>query len=655
MPNYEDYLEHFFTDAEAAIREGKGQELSDNLSHIAELIGELINREVDSPTRFRSNYAFCRRRYIQLYDDVLENGAGEDLRSSIFNSISVNVRYSRQSNDLEAFDQLLNALVSCYVRSYPDPGFDEALEDFFERLDVNQRGIVQNFEKVDSADRLAKSSNIIDTFLGYYREVWRYAVEYECRESAIWLHENLEEVRGFEQARYLPLGRPENQYSEEFLEEKQEVADAVRKRIQIQKFAAYSWAYNLYVKDVLSEDFLKDLFQDHAEEEFSTVKSLTETYFDIRAVLEGLPYWDDWEMERQLEESRGGPVMTSMGSNSWIPSFYLAFSLYLFDEGEQEVFLDSAPEELPFPTTEDDRLDLDSLLDSIEEFEDDYPLEFLLDGQTDIGERIEALSEVLDRAFSHAEKQAIMRVRNHSIDPDYVDSWEQEMNDQFDSSCQLRRALKEVGVLKQKRFPPDLDGVKVSVGYPQKRSFVPEDQVNKPVTTNFRRVLEGYREYVLRRLTLEERTVESIEELIDEMEGEVKKRNPSIVLLQTGEHRRQFLEDEKFERGSDMDDAHFSFMDRPVLTEATDHYTALLLLESESHGVEYIEDGRVLTVTATQGEETDVFDMPNQPLESVPYTNAPHDFVQLEVRLRGFIDSRGLDGVVFRMSSDSPS
>lgn len=655
MPNYEDYLEHFFTEAEAAIREGKGQALSDNLSHIAELIGELINREVDSPTRFRSNYAFCRRRYLQLYDEVLENGAGEDLRSSIFNSISVNVRYSRQSNDLEAFDQLLNALVSCYVRSYPDPGFDEALEDFFKRLDVIQRQITQNFKNVDDVERLAKSSDFIDTFLRYYREVWRYAVEYECSESVIRLHENLEEVRAFEQAQYLPLGRSEDQYSEAFLKEKQEIADAARKRIQIQKFAAYSWAYNLYVKNILSENFLKDLFQDHAEEEFSTVESLTETYFDIRTVLEGPPYWDDWEMERQLEESRGGPVMTSMGTNSWIPSFYLAFSLYLFDEGEQEVFLDSVPEELPFPTTEDDRLDLDSLSDYIGEFEDDYPLEFLLNGQADINERIEALSKILDRALSHAEKQAIMRVRNHPIDPDYVDSWEQEMNDQFDSSCQLRRALKEASILKQKRFPPDLDGVKVSVGYPQKRSFVPEDQVEKPVSTNFRRVLDGYREYVLRRLTLEERTVESIEELIDEMESVVKKRTPSIVLLQTGEQRRQFLEDERFKRRSAMDDTYLSFMDQPVLTEATDHYTALLLLESESHGVEYIEDGRVLTVTATPGEETDVFDMPNQSLESVPYTNAPHDFVQLEVRLRGFIDSRGLDGVVFRMSLDSSS
>jgi len=48
MPNYEDYLEHFFDNAEASIREGKGQELSDNLSHIAELIHELIDKEVDS-------------------------------------------------------------------------------------------------------------------------------------------------------------------------------------------------------------------------------------------------------------------------------------------------------------------------------------------------------------------------------------------------------------------------------------------------------------------------------------------------------------------------------------------------------------------------------------------------------------------------------
>lgn len=62
MPNYEDYLEHFFDNAEASIREGKGQELSDNLSHVAELIQELIDRETDSNGQFRSNYAFCRRQ-----------------------------------------------------------------------------------------------------------------------------------------------------------------------------------------------------------------------------------------------------------------------------------------------------------------------------------------------------------------------------------------------------------------------------------------------------------------------------------------------------------------------------------------------------------------------------------------------------------------
>jgi len=33
MPNYEDYLEHFFDNAEASIREGKGQELRQSFSH----------------------------------------------------------------------------------------------------------------------------------------------------------------------------------------------------------------------------------------------------------------------------------------------------------------------------------------------------------------------------------------------------------------------------------------------------------------------------------------------------------------------------------------------------------------------------------------------------------------------------------------------
>jgi len=130
MPNYEDYLEHFFDNAEASIREGKGQELSDNLSHIAELIHELIDKEVDSKRQFRSNYAFCRRQYIQLYDTVLENGADEDLRTSIIDSISAITNYSRQANDIEAFDQLLNSITSCYRQSYPQPGFDDAVGIF---------------------------------------------------------------------------------------------------------------------------------------------------------------------------------------------------------------------------------------------------------------------------------------------------------------------------------------------------------------------------------------------------------------------------------------------------------------------------------------------------------------------------------------------
>jgi len=142
-----------------------------------------------------------------------------------------------------------------------------------------------------------------------------------------------------------------------------------------------------------------------------------------------------------------------MGTNSWIPSFYLAFSLYLFDEDTQENFSNSTPEELPFPTGSKERIEINSLRDAIEGFEDDYPLDFLLDDQTDINDRIEKLSEILNRAHSYAEKQDIMRMRNHPIESEYVDSWEKEVNDQFDSSCLLRQALKEIGLLKQKPFP----------------------------------------------------------------------------------------------------------------------------------------------------------------------------------------------------------
>ena len=654
MPNYEDYLEHFFDNAEASVREGKGQELSDNLSHIVELIQELIDREVDSKGQFRSNYAFCRRQYIQLYDTVLENGADEDLRTSIIDSISAIANYSRQANDIEAFDQLLNSITSCYVHSYPKPGFDDATGNIFERYSHIQLGVTQNFEDVDNVDRLAKSQEIIDTLLQYYRELWRCSVENGCKESIKRLHHNLDDVRAFEQAQHLPIGTPEREYNEDFLEKKQEIANTFRKRIQIQKFAGYSWGYNLYVKGVISEEeFMQELLQKYAEQNFSSISSLTETYFEIQSILGEVPYWEEWETNRQLQQSLG-PVMTSMGTNSWIPSFYLAFSLYLFDEDTQDSFSNSTSKELPFPTGSKERIEINSLQDAIEGFEDDYPLDSLLDDQVDINDRIEKLSETLDRAHSHAEKQDIMRMRNHPIEPEYVDSWEEELNDQFDSSCLLRESLKEIGLLKQKRFPPDLDGIKISVGYPRKRNFVSEEAVHKSATGNFRSILDDYREYVLRRLTLEEHTVDTVDELLNEIEDQVEERDPPVILLKTGQHRRRLLEDERFTHGSDLSNSHHTFLDIPVLTEPTETYTALLLLENESHGVEFVEDGRVFNLEATPGEEAGVFDMPNKPLESVPYTNAPHDFVEMKVRLRGYIQSEELDGVRFQMKSENP-
>lgn len=654
MPNYEDYLEHFFDNTEVSIREGKGQELSDNLSHVAELIQELIDRETDSNGQFRSNYAFCRRQYIDLYNTVLEDGADEDLRTSIIDSISAIANYSRQANDLEAFDQLLNSITSCYVQSYPNPGFDDAVGNIFERYSHIQYGTTQTFEDVDSVDRLAKSQESIDTLLQYYRELWRCSIENGCKESIKRLHHNLEDVRAFERAQYLPLGTPESEYNEDFLDQKQEIANTFGKRIQVQKFAGYSWGYNLYVKGIISEEeFIEELLQKYAEQNFSSISSLTETYFEIQSILGEVPYWENWETNRQLQQSLG-PVMTSMGANSWMPSFYLAFSLYLFDEDTQENFSNSTPEELPFPTGSRERIEINSLLDAIEEFEDDYPLDFLLDAQVDINERIEKLSETLDRALSHAEKQDIMRMRNHPIESEYVDSWEKEVNDQFDSSCLLKQALKEIGLLKQKPFPPDLDGIKVSVGYPRKRNFVPEEAVHKSPTGNFQSILDSYREYVFRRMTLEEHTVDTVDELLDEIEDQVERRRPSVILFRAGEHRRKLLEDDRFTHGSDFPNSHHTFLDIPVLTEATETYSALLLLENESHGVEFVEDDLVFNLEATPGEEAEVIDMPNKPLESIPYTNAPLDFVEMEVRFRGYIQSEELDGVLFQIDSEDP-
>lgn len=650
MPNYEDYLEHFFEKAEISIQEGKGNQLSDNLLDLNELIHELINKEQVSEGQFRSDYKFCKRRYVRLYKQILDDDADEGLRENVIGSISVEANYATKSNDLVAYQQLLTALKQCYEKSYPKPGFDDATEKIFERYAAQRIGITQSFRDADDVERLAESKEIVETFLESYRDLWKCAIEYECEDSIKRLHHNLNEIRAFERATY-HTGIPEDE--NDLLQKKQELADSFRKRIEIQKFAAYSWAYKLYIEDVYSnKSFIQTLYQDYAEQNFSSIKDLSKIYFHIKSKPLADLYWENWETTRQLENAISSSF-ASMGANTWLTKFYLALSLHLFDQDTQERFLNSTPEELPIPAERQHRIELNSLHDQVQEFKDDYPLDFLLDDDVDLNKRVENLSKILDQAHSHAEKQQLMWVRNQPIEPEYIKSVKENINEDFDNTAILRQGLKEIGLLQQKPFPPDTDGIRLAELHLEKRVFVQQEGVAAPTTPNFRGVFDNYNEYVLRGLNLEEYNVDSIDELIDEIEDQVNKRDPALILLNPGQHRMKLLEDERFTHGADFPNAHHSFLDIPVLTESTDTYTALLLLENESRGVEYAnKDGKVLDVEATPGEEAEVKDMPNKPLESIPYLEAPHDYVQIDIRIRGFIQSEELDGVLLHLNSE---
>jgi hypothetical protein len=655
MPNYEDYLEHFFEKAETSIQEGKGNQLSDNLLNLNELIHELVIKEQVSEGQFRSDYKFCKRRYVRLYKQILENGADEDLRESVLKSISAEASSASESNDLVAYQQLLNALKKCYKKSFPKPGFDDATEEIFERYEAQRITATQIFQDADNVERLAESKEIVETLLESYRDLWKFAIEYECEDSIKRLHHNLNNIRGFERATYTRTGIPEDEYNHDLQQKKQELADSFRKRIEIQKFAAYSWAYKLYTANVYSDkSFIQTLYQDYAEQNFSFIKDLSNIYFHIKS--KSKPnvdlYWEHWETTRQLENAIGSSF-ASMGVNTWLTKVYLALSLHLFDQDTQDRFQDSTPEELPIPTGREHRIELGQLTEPLQEFENDYPLDFLLDDDVDLDERITNLSEIIEEAHSHAEKQRLMWVRNQPIEPEYIETVEENLNRDFDNSCILRKALKEIGLLQQKQFPPDTDGIRLGKLCLEKRMFVQEEDVAGPQTGPFGGIFESYNECALRKLTLDEYNVDSVYDLLDEIEDQVNKRDPSLILLDLGQHRMTLLDDERFTHGAELSDAHHSFLDIPVLTESTDTYTALLLLENESRGVEFVnKDGKVLDVEATPGEEAGVIDMPNKSLESIPYPEAPHDYVQIDIRIRGFIQSKELDGVLFHLNSE---
>ena len=446
MPNYEDYLEHFFSNAEKAIRAGKDQELSENLFHASDLIEALIDEDADFEGQFKSSYSYCNRQYGHIYDVALENGAEEDLRRTIIRSISAIANRARQDNNFEAFEKLLSSLTRCYLQSYPHPGFDEVIDDLFERFNILQFSIAQHLKEADNADQLGEATKSASLLLENYRKIWRCSVENECRESIKHLHDTLSDIRAFEPYNYHSMQQLKNASEEEYLKRKREVAELLRDKINIQRFAAYSWAYHLYVDNNISDrDFIKELFQEYAEKDFSSVNSLTKVYFKTRSEDEGPPYWDQWEMERQLRNTIG-PVRSSMAANSWMREFYLAFTIYLFDENTQDSFSNSTPEELPFPTNRRGYIELDTLQNRIENFRGNYPLDFLWNTNINISKRINEISNIFDEGYSHAKRVELERNRKQPLDPSIIESWQEQISEKFDD-CLLRQALKEIGIL----------------------------------------------------------------------------------------------------------------------------------------------------------------------------------------------------------------
>lgn len=164
-------------------------------------------------------------------------------------------------------------------------------------------------------------------------------------------------------------------------------------------------------------------------DDFSPIKSITNTYFYVVEESDSLSYWDSWELNGQSSNIIGSTRM-SIDVGNWFPKLYLASLIYLLGREQQNSLSTSEPEELPFPTNRESLRTIEELGKKIiPEFVNNSYLEFFDANEENINKRLKMLSRSLSQSSSYAEKQKVARIRSHPIDLDLYNNWRE--NKQF--------------------------------------------------------------------------------------------------------------------------------------------------------------------------------------------------------------------------------
>lgn len=644
---YESYLAHFFQQAKKDIDQDRPEQLRETLWHVEELLGQVLWE--DSPVLDESqilrdainNYAALHRRSIKQQNEELE----QQTISSLHGATLITLRYERR----DLIEQSLQAHARLFVQEYSVDPQGRTVEFLLDRFEIAQIQIFRVFERADDRESLESTSLLVDALMRTHATLWKTAIENEDRGALEHLHYLLKDVYQFQPYTYLDAfdrhAADEGDENIEFREAKQGYADAYREEINQLRFVTYGWILHLYREDDVSDRFVNHVFTEYVEKDFGSVSDISGTYFQLVEEAEILNYWERWNMDRELDRSHG-VATTGMAANTWLLEFCCTAMVWVIDSDKEVGRLqDLDADRSPLTEYEQIGLRVEMIIDLVESYRSEYPLDEIVGEELPVAERCDALVEYFERVKELLDEQEQENIREMPIFEDAVEKFANAVNSQM-YSCSLRTGIQEVEDIVGVDSLDEDNSDGFTLGASMARRLFVDNGIPTTFSSSFSNVLDRYREFVIDHLNLKERELDSIADLPDAL-AEVAEQDEVVVFVVDLDEAADVLRDDDRSERTPHSEIHsfFDFTGIPVLTDLMTGYVAVALYDG---GFKYVEeqiDSHPIGVSVTPGEDVDEWTEADAPEGMVP-----QDFVKVECSYRARIESQDVNGIAFRVS-----
>lgn len=643
---YDEYFGHFFDRCHVEVDRNRPERLREQFRGVETLLDELLAS--DSSLKDDSQFwVYFFERYDAVYSRcvVQQNPA---LERQVIESLSGVYWKSLRQEEPDLVLRSLQCLSTLFARGYSMEPESSSTEFLLERFENAQRGVLSEFDQVDDSEALSDAFELVDGVLNTHTVLWRTAVEHEAVGALDYLRHMLNDVFQFRRHEHAPppdVRERRNISEESVAARKQDRADTYRESIRHLRFAAYGWAFNLYEKGDVSDDFIQHVFSECIVQDSRSVHELSDLYFAMRDATEPMNYWERWNLDREMAQNYGVAV-TGMAVHTWLLRFYCAALIWLLDDQEAaEDLRERAPANSPLTEYERVQTDVDSITDQIEVYREDYPLADLLDRGPSILERCDALIDYFEGVKAVLDEQEQTRIREMPVSDGSESRYEEHVNSQLDTA-DFRTAVETVGDMTQVNALEEEEAkVSFSVETSAPRRFFVNDGRETIFQSPHHELIDRYRRLVLDELDVDEREVDSAADIPDALAELISDEEVTLIVCEQMDVGRILQDDERSERSSnDVPGSHFSFLDVPVLRDVTTEFAAVAFFDEDFEYVEEGEDGPI-SVAVTAGEDVDDWDA-----EELPADQDLRDYAQIVTSYNAHIEGSGQNGVVFRIS-----